>query len=93
MVNFLSLLCPELQKLLKSIYDSTRKGRHFIWGEEQQLDFEEVKSRLVDPPVLHFPDSKERFHLSSDTGKFATGSALYQIQNGETKFIAYANKR
>ena len=26
--------CPELQKLLKPIYDLTRKGRTFIWGEE-----------------------------------------------------------
>ena len=28
-VNFLSMFCPELQKLLKSIYDLTRKGRPF----------------------------------------------------------------
>ena len=41
-VNFLSMFCPELQKLLKSIYDLTRKGRQFIWGEEQQKDFEEI---------------------------------------------------
>ena len=34
MVNFLSVFCPELQKLLKPIYDLTRKGRPFIWGEE-----------------------------------------------------------
>ena len=27
MVNFFSLFCPELQKLLKTIYDLTRKGR------------------------------------------------------------------
>ena len=32
MVNFLSMFCLELQKLLKPIYDLTRKGRHFIWG-------------------------------------------------------------
>ena len=31
-VKFLSMFCPELQKLLKSIYDLTRKGRQFIWG-------------------------------------------------------------
>ena len=43
MVNFLSLVCPELQKLLKPIYDLTRKGRQFIWREEQQLSFEEIK--------------------------------------------------
>ena len=30
MVNFLSMFCPELQKLLKPIYDLTRKGRAFI---------------------------------------------------------------
>ena len=37
MVNFPHLFCPELQKLLKPIYDLTRKGTQFIWGDEQQL--------------------------------------------------------
>ena len=31
--------------------------------------------------------------MYSDTSKFATGSALYQIQNGKPKLIAYASKR
>ena len=30
MVNFLSMFCPELQKILKPIYDLTRKGRQFL---------------------------------------------------------------
>ena len=30
MVNFLSMFCPEVQKLLKPIYDLPRKGRQFI---------------------------------------------------------------
>ena len=92
MVNFLSLLCPELQKLLKPIYGLTRKGRQFIWGEEQQNEFEEIKHRLIKPPVLHMPNSTGRFHLYSDTCKFAMGSPLYQIQNGKPKLIAYASK-
>ena len=36
MVNFVSIFCPELQRLLKPIYDLTRKGRQFVWEEEQQ---------------------------------------------------------
>ena len=36
MVNFVSIFCPELQKLLKPTYDLTRKGRQFIWGKKQQ---------------------------------------------------------
>ena len=39
------------------------------------------------------PNKTGRFHLYSDTSKFATGSALYQIQNGKPKLIAYASKR
>ena len=93
MVNFLSMFCPELQKLLKPIYDLTRKGRPFNWGKEQQDSFEEIKTRLIKPPVLHMPNKTGRFHLYSDTSKFATGSALYQIQNGKPKLIAYASKR
>ena len=39
------------------------------------------------------PNKTGRFHLYSDTSKFATGSALYQIQNGKPKLIAHASKR
>ena len=54
-VNFLSMFCPELQKLLKPIYDLMRKGRPFHWGKEQQDSFTEIKHRLVKPLVLHMP--------------------------------------
>ena len=93
MVNFLSMFCPQLQKLLKPIYNLTRKGRPFIWGKEQQEAFEEIKRRLVKAPVLCMPNHEGRFHLYSDTSKFAAGSILYQIQNGKLKLIAYASKR
>ena len=93
MVNFVSIFCPELQKLLKPIYELTKKGRPFIWGEEQQKAFDEIKSRLLKPPVLCMPDKRGRFLLYSDTSKYATGSALYQVQDGKPKFIAYMSKR
>ena len=43
--------------------------------------------------MLHLPDRHGHFQLYSDTSKFATGSALYQIQNGQLRLIAYASKR
>ena len=92
-VNFLSMFCPELQKRLKPIYDLTRKGKPFYQGKEQQDSFEEIKCRLMRPQVLYMPNKRGRFHLYSDTSKFATGSGLYQIQNGMPKLIAYASKR
>ena len=93
MVNFVSIFCPELQQLLKPIYDLTRKGGQFIWGEEQQKAFDEIKHRLQRPPVLHLPNKHGQFQLYSDTSKFATSSALYQIQNGQPRLTTYASKR
>ena len=69
MVNFLSMFCPELQKLPKPIYELTGKGRPFIWGKEQQDSFEKIKCRLIKPPVLHMSNATGRFHLYSDTSK------------------------
>ena len=37
MVNFVSMFCPELQKLLKPICDLTRKARPFIWGKNGKV--------------------------------------------------------
>ena len=70
MVNFVSIFCPELQKLLKPIYELTKKGRPFIWEDEQQKAFDEIKSRLLKPPVLSMPDKRGRFLFYSDTSKY-----------------------
>ena len=92
-VNFLSMFCPELQNYSKPIYDLTRNRRPFNWGKEQQDSFEETKCRLIKPPVLHMPNKTGRFHLYSETSKLTTGNALYLIQHGKPKLIAYVSKR
>ena len=79
------MFCPEQQKILQPIYNLTRRCRQFIWGKEQQAALEEIKCRLISQPVLHLPNSTGRFHLYSDTSKFAMESTLYQIQNGKPK--------
>ena len=47
MVNFVRMFCPELQKLLKPIYDLTKKGKPFLWEKEQQEPFDEIKEKDV----------------------------------------------
>ena len=91
-VNYLSLFCPDLQKLLKPIVELTRKGRPFVRGDTQEKAFREVKLRLKNPPVLHLPKAEGRFILYSDTSIEGTGSSLWQIQEGKPKLIGYASK-
>ena len=80
MVNFLSMFCLELQKLLKPIYDLTRKGRPSVWGEEQQESFEQIKKRLVCAPVLHIPNRQGRFDLFLDSSKAVRSYLITELE-------------
>ena len=91
-VNYLSLFCPNLQKLLAPIYDLTRKGRPFFWTENHQETFDTIKKLLAKPPVLSLPDGIGRYTLYSDTSKTHAGSALWQMQKGKHRLIGYASK-
>ena len=91
-VNYLSLFCPNLQKLLAPIYDLTRKGRPFIWTENHQDTFDTIKKLLARSPVLSLPDGIGRYTLYSDTSKTHAGSALWQMQKSKHRLIGYASK-
>ena len=61
MVNFVSIFCPDLQGLLKPIYELTRKGRPFRWGDEQQKAFQDIKDKLQRPPSFTFTSQTRMF--------------------------------
>ena len=81
-MNYLSIFCRHLQKLLKPIYDLTKKGRPFIWQEELQDVFDTIKEMMINPPVLYLPKLGGRFILYYDSSRTHTGSSLWQIQEG-----------
>ena len=73
-VNYLSLFCKDLQKILKPIYELTRKEMPFHWSDLHQKAFVDVKEMLAKPPILHLPRPIGRFILYCDTSKTHTGS-------------------
>ena len=91
-VNYLSLFCKDLQKILKPIYELTRKEMPFHWSESHQKAFLEVKELLVKPPILHLARPVGRFILYCDTSKTHTGSSLWQVQDGKPRLLGYASK-
>ena len=62
MVNFVSIFCLELQKLLKPIYDLTRKGRQFILGEDQQKALAKLNIDCKDPQFYIYLTDMEDFN-------------------------------
>nr|GFB71925.1 retrotransposon protein, putative, Ty3-gypsy subclass [Tanacetum cinerariifolium] len=66
-----------------------RKGEKFVWNEEREKSFEELKQRLVSAPVLTLPSGLGGFQIYSDASKKGLGCVL--MQHG--KVIAYASRQ
>nr|GEX33057.1 hypothetical protein [Tanacetum cinerariifolium] len=65
------------------------KGEKFVWNEEREKSFEELKQRLVSAPVLTLPSGLGGFQIYSDDSKKGLGCVL--MQHG--KVIAYASRQ
>ena len=91
-VNYLSLFCKDLQKIIKPIYELTRKEILFHWSEVHQKLFTDIKEMLMKPPILHLPRPSGRFILYSDTSKTHRGGFLWQVQDGKPRLVSYASK-
>ena len=69
-----------------------RKHVKFVWTEECQKAFDEIKTKLSNPPILRMPDMVGMFRLMSDTSIHAAGAALYQYQGSGFYIVGYNSK-
>nr|GFC67104.1 retrotransposon protein, putative, Ty3-gypsy subclass [Tanacetum cinerariifolium] len=53
-----------------------RKGEKFVWNEEREKSFEELKQHLVSAPVLTLPSGSGGFQIYSDASKKGLGCVL-----------------
>jgi hypothetical protein len=74
-------------KLLGPLTALTRKNASFVWTDECEQCFQELKRRLVTAPVLVLPTEFGNFVVYNDTSKKGLGCVL--MQNGN--IIAYAS--
>ena len=93
MVNFLSSFLPNLQCLLIPIYDLQKKSKKFLWTQEAEKAFKEIKELLISMPILRAPTPEGLFRLESDTSHEGVGGTLFQKQGDEWVVIGYHSKR
>ncbi|KAE9035302.1 hypothetical protein PR001_g6763 [Phytophthora rubi] len=68
------------------------KGVEFVWRDDCEAAFLQLQRRLVDPPILAYPDASKRFKLYVDSSRLAVGACLMQNIDGRDRVIAYASK-
>ena len=71
-------LIPDFAKIAVPITHLLKKDCRFVWTEDCQRAFEELRTRLSTYPVLRPPDWGKPFHVFYDASNVAVDSALCQ---------------
>jgi hypothetical protein len=68
-----------------------KKDQKFVWGDEQQKAFDEIKIKqyMKEPPVLVPPQLNKPFKLYVAADTQTVGSALIQEFEGKERIVAY----
>jgi hypothetical protein len=70
-----------------------KKNQKFVWGDEQQKAFDEIKQYMKEPPVLVPPQLNKPFKLYVAADTQTIGSALIQRFEGKEQIVAYLSRK
>ena len=89
-----SKVAKPLNKLLQNLEGTSHQKKKFKvnWGPEQQEAFETLQRLCTEAPILAYADFKAPFILHTDASSDGLGTVLYQNQDGQRRFIAYASR-
>ncbi|GES99293.1 uncharacterized protein LOC105343682 [Rhizophagus clarus] len=70
-----------------------KKNTPFVWRNDQVDSFEYLKTCLMTPPILSYPNFEKPFILYTDASTFALGTILSQKnEDKKERVIAYASR-
>jgi len=52
------------------------------WTQEEQQAFDHLKARLVEAPILAYPNPTKQYILDTDASDHSMGAVLSQVQGG-----------
>jgi hypothetical protein len=80
-------------KIAKSINELLQKDTPLEWTKERNTSFEILKKKLIEAPILQFPNFEKEFILCTDASGKGIGAVLAQLNDeGKEIVIAYASK-
>jgi len=63
------------------------------WSEECEVAFRTLKSKLINAPLLKYPDFNKSFYLETDASLVGYGAILFQMEGKQKSVIAYASRK
>ena len=94
LANYYRQFIKHFSEITEPLHQLTRKTtKGFHWNPSCQSAFDELKRRLVSPPILAYPDFSLPFVLHTDASATVVGAVLCQIQNGMERVISYWSRQ
>ncbi|CAB4408573.1 unnamed protein product [Rhizophagus irregularis] len=83
----------DFAKIAKPLHNLTKKDTEFEWKEEQQVAFDILRTKLIEKPILVYPDFDKEFMLITDGSKIGLGAVLAQMNEDNKEIVvAYASR-
>ena len=99
LVNFYRRHIKDLGITARPLTELTRKDKatgktvKFIWTDDCEKAFQEIKTKLTTAPILQSPDMNKEFFLWTDASQIGFGAVLEQKNtDGDRLPIAFASK-
>ena len=90
--EFYKRFIRDFSKIVRPLYRLLEKDTKFNFDESCHNSFEEIKSRLVEAPIMAKPNWNKEFEIMCDASDFAMGAVLGQKAEKVFKAIYYASK-
>ena len=90
--GFYRRFIKEFSKIAKPLYKLLEKDAKFVWEEDCQKSFEELKFHLTTAPIVRAPNWQLPFEVMCDASDLAIGAVLGQREDGKPHVVYYASK-
>lgn len=82
--NFSTITYPLTRLLQKRV--------NFIWSDKCEEAFRNLRDKLINTPILAYPDFSKEFRVTVDASQLGCGAVLSQIHEGCDKPISFISK-
>jgi len=90
-VNFYQRFIQNFSYMAKPL-NALKGKKEWMWNEEHDKAFRELKEKITSQPVLSFPKREGKFRVETDASGHAIGGVLSQEQDGKWKPITFLSR-
>jgi hypothetical protein len=93
LTNYLRKFIKNYAHIASPLNDLLHKDVPYVWTEQHETAFCTLRQKLIEAPVLVYPDFEKTFRLTTDASGNAIGYVLSQLdEKGNDHPIAYSGR-